>query len=166
MTIRPAPGNNMNFACFLPTYTATAWYHKKLPADLAGDFAKALDEARAFAFDDYLVALAKGNRLTGKETEAVAQKVARYTGLSPEYIMQANLRVSPQRFRKELLRDRRLMVGRLDSRYTGIDADAAGESQEFDPSNTALQGAYTALFNDYVRRKLKMGVKPPLLHER
>ena len=122
---------------------------------LAGDLNRALDEARAFAFDDYLVALTKGNRLTSKETEAVAQRVVRYTGLSPEYIIRANLRVSPQRFRKELLRDRRLMVGRLDSRYTGIDADAAGETQEFDPSNTALQGAYTALFNDYVRRELK-----------
>ena len=63
--------------------------------------------------------------------------------------------MSPGRFRKELIRDRRLTVGRLDGRFTDVDADAAGETQEFDPSNTALQGAYTALFNDYVRRELK-----------
>ncbi len=154
MTIRGATGNDMQRVCFLPTYTATAWYHKMLPADLQGDFNKALEEARAFAFGDYLLALTKGNRLTPQENEAMSKKVARYTGLSPEFVQQANLRVSPQRFRKELLRDRRLMVGRLDSRYTGIDADAAGETQEFDPSNTALQGAYTALFNDYVRSEL------------
>jgi carboxypeptidase C (cathepsin A) len=154
MTIRGAVGNDLQLACFLPTYTATAWFHKKLPADLQGDFEKALDEARAFAFDEYLVALTKGNRLTTQEVDDMARKVARYTGISTEFIKQANLRVSPGRYRKELLRDQRLMVGRLDSRFTGIDADAAGESQEFDPSNTALQGAYTALFNDYVRNEL------------
>jgi len=74
--------------------------------------------------------------------------------LSPEYIQQANLRISPARFRKELLRDQRLVVGRLDSRFTATDRDAAGERQEFDPSNTALQGAYTAVFNNYVREEL------------
>jgi carboxypeptidase C (cathepsin A) len=153
--LRDAPGNDLHYVGFLPTFTATAWYHKKLPAELQGDLKKALDEARAFAFGDYLLALTRGNRLTPEEMRAVAQKVARYTGLSAEYVERANLRISPARFRKELLRDRRLMVGRLDGRFTGLDADAAGETQEFDPSNTALQGAYTALFNDYVRNELK-----------
>jgi carboxypeptidase C (cathepsin A) len=154
MTIRGAVGNDMQLACFLPTYTATAWYHERLAADLQGDFDEALAEARAFAFGPYLLALTKGNRLTPDEVDALAEKVARYTGLSAEFVKQANLRVSPRRFRKELLRDRRLVLGRLDSRFTASDADAAGESQEFDPSNTALQGAYTALFNDYVRNEL------------
>ena len=63
--------------------------------------------------------------------------------------------LDPGRFRKELLRDRRLTVGRLDGRFTATDMDAAGESAEFDPSNTALQGAYTAMFSDYVRNTLK-----------
>jgi carboxypeptidase C (cathepsin A) len=85
----------------------------------------------------------------------MAAKVARFTGLSPEFIASANLRVDSGRFRKELLRDQRLMIGRLDGRYTGIDLDAAGERQEFDPSNTALQGAYTAMFRDYVKNELK-----------
>lgn len=153
-TLRGGPRNDGQYPGFLPTYTVTAWYHKKLPADLMADFDKAVSEAREFAYGDYLVALNKGNRLTASEWDEMAGKVARYTGLSPEFIKQANLRVSPARFRKELLRDQRLVVGRLDSRFTAVDRDAAGERQEFDPSNTALQGAYTALFNDYVRRDL------------
>ena len=153
-TLHEAPGNDIHYAGFLPTYTVTAWFHKKLPADVQGSLEDIMDEARRFAFGEYLLALTKGNRLTPQETDAMAQKVARLTGLSPEFVKQANLRVNPGRFRKELLRDRRLMIGRLDSRFTGIDADAAGESQEFDPSNTGLQGAYTALFNDYIRNEL------------
>jgi carboxypeptidase C (cathepsin A) len=85
----------------------------------------------------------------------MAAKVAKFTGLSAAFVEEANLRVSPGRFRKELLRDKRLMVGRLDGRYTGLDRDAAGENQEFDPSNTALQGAYSALFLDYAKNELK-----------
>ena len=155
MTLREAPANDMHYVFFLPTYTATAWYHKKLPADLQGELEEVVAKARAFAFGEYLLALTKGNRLSREENEAMAEKVAHYTGLSPQYIAHANLRVNPKRFRKELLRDRRLMVGRLDSRFTGIDADAAGEEQEFDPSDTAVGGAFTAMFNDYVRRELK-----------
>jgi carboxypeptidase C (cathepsin A) len=153
-TLRGGPDNDVQYPGFLPTYTVTAWYHQRLPSDLQADFDKAVREAREFAYGDYLVALNKGNRLTPAEWDAMAERVARYTGLSPEFIKQANLRVSPARFRKELLRDQRLVVGRLDSRFTAMDRDAAGERQEFDPSNTALQGAYTALFNDYVRSEL------------
>lgn len=150
------PGNNVPYAVFLPTFTATAWYHKKLPADLqALPLASAVEQSRQFAWGEYLSALVKGNRLSERERTAVAQKVARFSGLSPQFVEQANLRVSDPRFRKELLRDRRLTVGRLDGRYTGLDADAAGETQDFDPSNTALQGAYTAMFGDYVRGDLK-----------
>lgn len=155
MTLNEAPGNAIYYAGFLPTYTVTAWYHKKLPVDVQGSLEEIMEEAREFAFGEYLLALTKGNRLTPRETDDIAKKVARLTGLSLEYIKQANLRINPKRFRKELLRDQRLMTGRLDSRFTGIDADAAGERQEFDPSNTALSGAYTALFNDYIRNELK-----------
>ena len=154
-TLSEAPGNAIHYAGFLPTYTVTARYHKKLSADVQGSLEEIMDEAREFAFGEYLLALTKGNRLTPRETDDMSKKVARLTGLSPEYIKQANLRINPGRFRKELLRDRRLVTGRLDSRFTAIDADAAGESQEFDPSNTALAGAYTAMFNDYVRNELK-----------
>ena len=155
-TIRTSPQNDVAFVSYFPTYTTTAWYHKRLPADLQSkDVKRVADEARAFAIGEYATALLKGNSASEAERKAVAQKIARLTGLSAEYVERANLRIDPARFRKELLRDKRLVVGRLDSRYTATDADAAGESQEFDPSNTALQGAYTAMFSDYVRNELK-----------
>jgi carboxypeptidase C (cathepsin A) len=155
-TLSPAPNNDIAYADLIPTFATTAQFHKKLSPELQKlDLKKLTDEARAFAFGEYLQALTKGNTLSDADRKSVAQKLSRFTGLSAAYIEEANLRVNAGRFRKELLRDQRLMVGRLDSRFTGIDADAAGEQQEFDPSNTALQGAYTALFQDYVRHELK-----------
>ncbi|MBI3493744.1 MAG: peptidase S10 [Acidobacteria bacterium] len=154
-TISPSPENDAAYASHVETYTASAWYHKKLPADLAGDLKKAVDESRAFAFGEYLTALAKGNRASAAERKATAQKLARLTGLSVDFVERANLRIDPGRFRKELLRDKRLVVGRLDSRFTSIEGDAAGENDEFDLSNSALQGPYTALFQDYVKNDLK-----------
>jgi len=155
-TLQPAPNNDVAWAVQIQTFAATAWYHKKLPPDLQQKTVKqVVDEARAFAFGEYMAALTKGNTLTDAERLAMAEKLARFTGLSPKYILSANLRVDSGRFRKELLRDRRLVVGRLDGRFTALDADAAGERQEFDPSNTALQGPYVALFQDYVKNQLK-----------
>jgi carboxypeptidase C (cathepsin A) len=153
-TIRNNEGNDLPFITFLPTYTATAWYHNQLAPDLQSDFEVTLDEARAFSVGEYATALLKGNMLSVAERRAVAEKAARLTGLSADFIEQANLRVDPARYRKELLRDRRLATGRLDSRYTAMDADAAGERQEFDPSNHALSGPYTAMFVDYLRNEL------------
>ncbi|HEX5476057.1 MAG TPA: hypothetical protein VFX12_15470 [Vicinamibacterales bacterium] len=154
--INADPQNDLATIDFVPTFTATAWYHKKLPPDLQSQTVKqVVDQARTFAWGDYQAALAKGNSLSAAERHAVAQTFARLTGLSVDYVEQANLRVSPGRFRKELLRDQRLTVGRLDSRFTGVDVDAAGESEEYDPSNTALQGPYTALFENYVKNDLK-----------
>jgi carboxypeptidase C (cathepsin A) len=155
-TLSPAPDNDVAYAAQVQTFAASAWYHKKLPADLQQKTVKqVVDEARVFAFSEYLQALTKGNALTETERATMAEKLARYTGLSPRFIANANLRVDAARFRKELLRDKRLVIGRLDARFTAVDADAAGERQEFDPSNTALQGAYVALFQDYVRNELK-----------
>jgi len=155
-TLSPAPNNDIAWAVQIQTFAATAWYHKRLPADLQQKTVKqVVDEARAFALGDYMAALTRGNTLTDAERAAMADRLARYTGLSSRFILAANLRVDSARFRKELLRDKRLVVGRLDGRYTALDADAAGERQEFDPSNTALQGAYVAAFQDYVRNGLK-----------
>jgi carboxypeptidase C (cathepsin A) len=155
-TLSPAPANDVAWAVQIQTFAATAWYHKKLPADLQQKSLKqVVDEARTFAFGEYMAALTKGNALTEAEREAMAQKLARFTGLSPAYILAANLRVDSGRFRKELLRAQRLTVGRLDGRFTALDADAAGERQEFDPSSTALAGAYVALFQEYVKNVLK-----------
>ncbi len=155
-TLSPAPDNDVAYAVQVETFAATAWYHKKLPADLQQKPLKqVVAEAKAFAFGDYMAALTRGSALTDAERRAVAEKLARLSGLSPAFILNANLRVDSSRFRKELLRDRRLVVGRLDGRFTAVDADAAGERQEFDPSNTALQGAYVAMFEDYVKNDLK-----------
>ncbi len=154
-TISFGAGNDLPYALFLPSYTATAWYHKKLPKDLQADLEKAVGESRRFASGDYTVALMKGDKLTASEKSSVAKQLARLTGLSEEYVEQANLRISMQRFAKELLRKERLTIGRYDGRMKGMDLDAAGERPEYDPSYSAVQGAFTALFNEYVRSDLK-----------
>ena len=155
-TLSPAPDNDIAYAVQIETFAATAWYHKKLPADLQQKPLKqVVAEAKGFAFGEYMAALTRGNALTDAERRAMADKLARFSGLSSGFILNSNLRVDSGRFRKELLRDKRLVVGRLDGRYTALDADAAGERQEFDPSNTALSGAYVAMFEDYVKNDLK-----------
>jgi carboxypeptidase C (cathepsin A) len=159
-----AVGNDLPYPLFLPTYTATAWYHKKLPADLqAAGLQKAVQESRRFAAGEYTLALMRGNALSPEEWNDVAAKVSRYTGLSVEYVKQTNLRPEIQAFDKELLRDQRATVGRLDSRFKGRDRDAAGSRDEFDPSNAAITGPFTAVLNEYVRQDL--GFKSDLPYE-
>lgn len=97
----------------------------------------------------------KGNTLTAADEQAIAQKLSHFIGISPQYIEEANLRVSPVRFRKELLRDQRLTLGRYDARMTGVDSDAAGERQDFDPADAAVNGAFTATFLNYIKNDLK-----------
>ncbi|MHA1910866.1 MAG: S10 family peptidase [Candidatus Kariarchaeaceae archaeon] len=138
---------------YLPSLSATAWYHKKLAEDLQGDLEATMDEVRNFCYTDYASALLKGDSLEGEEYELIASQLARFTGLSTDFIKRINLRLD-LRFCKELLRDERRTVGRLDGRFKGIDKDAAGSNFEFDPSYLAIQGPYTATFNDYVRREL------------
>ncbi|HET7712867.1 MAG TPA: peptidase S10, partial [Thermoanaerobaculia bacterium] len=152
-TARFDSGNDLPYILFLPTYTATAWYHKKLPGDLQGaDLQKALEESRQFALGEYSTALMKGDSIGDSERKAIATRLARLTGLTADYIERANLRIRIDRFDKELLREKRRTVGRLDSRFTGIDRDAAGERPDYDPSYAAIFGEYTAVLNDYVRR--------------
>jgi len=148
--------NDLAYELFLPTYTAIAWYHKRLPADLQhGTVDGAATESEQFALGEYAHALMMGDRIGDQERSDVVAKLARYTGLSPAYIERTNLRVRIDRFDKELLREQRRTVGRLDGRFLGIDRDSAGESPEFDPSMAAINGEYTAVFNDYIRRELK-----------
>lgn len=149
------PGNDLPHVLFLPTYAATAWYHRRLDTKLQRDLRKTLAEVEAFAQGDYAVALMKGAALSAKERAAIVQQLARYTGLPQDYIERVNLRIEIMRFTKELLRDQRRTIGRLDSRFTGSDRDAAGETPEYDPSFTNIIGPYTAAFNDYVRRELQ-----------
>ena len=148
-------GNDLPYILYLPTYTAIAWYHKKLPADLQGDLQKAVQESRNFAAHEYADALMSGDTLPAARRAEIAQKLSRLTGLSAEYIQRSDLRIEIQRFDKELLRDQRRTVGRLDGRFTGIDQDAAGSRPDYDPSLAAIVGPYTATFNDYVRGDLK-----------
>jgi carboxypeptidase C (cathepsin A) len=160
-TISFAPGNDLPYALFLPSFTAAAWYHKKLPKDLQGDLEKAVGESRRFAGNEYSVALMKGDKLTAPERTNVVHELARLTGLSEQYIEESNLRVSEARFTKELLRDQRKTVGRYDSRLEGEDIDAAGDKPDYDPSYASVQGIFTAMFNDYIRVELKYNSDMP-----
>lgn len=146
-------GNELQYVVALPTMAATAWYHGRV-ANRPNDVATFAAEARAFASGPYLAALMKGNALTGEERASVRARLSRFTGLSEGFLDRADLRVSPGRFYKELLRDRGLTVGRLDSRYTGKDYDNAGETPDNDPSFYGIDAGYTAAMNAYARGEL------------
>jgi carboxypeptidase C (cathepsin A) len=147
-------GNDMPFITFLPTYTAAAWYHKKLAPELMGDLRRTLEEAKKFAIDEYGPALLQGDWLPADRRQAVAAKLARYTGLSVDYVERSNLRVEHARFCKELLRDQKQTIGRIDARFTVTDRDSAGEIGEFDPSLTRYDAPFTETTLDYLRREL------------
>jgi carboxypeptidase C (cathepsin A) len=153
-TLITTPGNDLPFVLYLPTYTATAWYHKRLAPDLQRNLRKAVDEARTFAQNEYALALLKGDTLGAKDLASVVKKLARLTGLSSEYIERTDLRIYDNRFYKELLRGQAKTVGRLDSRFTGYDRDSAGENIEDDPSYSAIIGPYAGALNDYIRGEL------------
>ena len=157
-TIRFAAGNDLPYILFLPTYTATAYWHNRLDqleTDTEDSFEKILVEAREFALGDYTLALMQGSNLSDRRRQAIVKKLATYTGLSTDYIEKTDLRIKINRFCKELLRDEGETVGRFDSRFKGIDRDSAGENYEYDPSSAVIQGAYTATLNDYVRGDLQ-----------
>ena len=141
---------------FLPTFITSAWYHHLLPPDLQKlTVDQVAQQAREFAHGEYAAALEKGDQIPAAEYQKVVKDMARLTGLSPKYIEEANLRVSPQRWFKELERDKRKTMGRLDSRFEGMDVDAAGERYEYDSSEASYEGAYVAVFQEYVRKELK-----------
>lgn len=147
------PGNEVSYALNLPSMTATAMFHGK-SVFTGAPTEQVVAEARAWAMDVYLPALMQGNALTGERRATIRRDLARYTGLSEAFLDRADLRVTPSRFYKELLRDRGLTVGRLDARYTGVDADSAGEEPDNDPSFYGIDAGYTAAVNDHIRRTL------------
>jgi carboxypeptidase C (cathepsin A) len=153
-TARFTVGNDLPYPLYLPTYTATAFYHKRLAPELQKDLQATLRESEAFAAGPYTVALSKGDRLTDAEKDALTTQLARFTGLDKAYVLRANLRIHDQNFYKELLRDKDRVVGRLDSRFTGVDPEGNSDTPENDPSLSAIRPPYTAAFNDYVRRDL------------
>ncbi|HRY20099.1 MAG TPA: hypothetical protein P5198_01185 [Flexilinea sp.] len=148
-------GNDLPYILYLPSYAATAWYHKKLKAKYQEmPLEKYLEEVRHFAGGEYLQALFNGSRMAEKQIEQVADKTANYIGLTRDYVLRANLRVTLPRFSKELLRSERRTVGRYDGRFIGIDRDAAGEEPEDDPAGYEINGTFAGAFNDYICREL------------
>jgi carboxypeptidase C (cathepsin A) len=150
---RRAPGMDRGYVDYIPSYAATAWYHNRLqnkPADLPAF----LTEVRAWADGPYTAALTKGDTISPAEEDAVAKQMSAYTGLPVQYIKDADLRVDLGRFRKELLRDERRTTGRYDSRFEGIDADAAGENASYDPSDSGIDGVFAGMFHDYLINEL------------
>lgn len=147
----PTPGNEMAYVVTLPNMATAAWFHGKATAPSVEAIAQ---EAREFAIGPFATALLKGQDLPAEERASVRAELSRLTGLSEEYLEQANLRVTSQRFYKELLRDRGLTVGRLDARYTGTDFDNAGETPDADPSFYGIDAGYTAAINEWAREGL------------
>ncbi len=148
-------GGPVKMANYLPYYTATAWYHKQLPEDLQSrDLDDILPEAEAFAVNELLPAMVKGGSLEANERDAVATKMARYSGISKQAILDHNLAVPTSFFWKELLREEGLTVGRLDSRYRGMDRQNSGDQYDFDPALTSWNHAFAPAFNSYAKNVL------------
>ena len=161
-TIWGAEGNDLPHLMYLPSYAATAWYHKKLPADLQQKpLTEVLKEAEEFASGDYNRALLLGMGLSTAERAKIIQRMARLTGLSEAFIEASNLRVPLHRFNAELLRNKRLVTGRFDSRYTNYVRDPVSESAESDPSADAIFSAFASTFHHYLHSELKFEDERP-----
>jgi carboxypeptidase C (cathepsin A) len=156
------PGNDVPYPLYLPTYAATAWYHKRLPPDLQQlPLRDILSQSESFSSTEYLLALARGDAVSGSDVEHVAKQLSRFTGLGADYIKQESLREPIDRFTNDLLKDQNRSVGRYDSRFTGIRIHPGTDAEDFDPSDEAVNGPFTAAFNDYVRRELKFETDLP-----
>jgi len=154
-TIRFADNNDLPLVLILPSYSTTAWYHKKLPPAMQSKtVAQVADESRKFAANEYLPAMLHIDSLSTADRSALADKFSSLTGLSKEFIERNNFRVDLGEFNKELLRNERRTTGRLDSRFKGIDRDAASDNPDSDPSMNAIRPPYTSAFNSYVRGEL------------
>jgi carboxypeptidase C (cathepsin A) len=146
-------GNDLPYGLFLPSYTATAWYHHKLAPEYQSDLDKTLEKAEQWAATGYLTALARGDRLSKEERQDVLDKLAGFTGLDKSFIDGRNLRIDTGSFVKELLRERKQVVGTMDSRFTAAHPDQ-GQGHWFDPTIATIRPPFTATFNDYVRSEL------------
>jgi carboxypeptidase C (cathepsin A) len=163
-TLSTSGNNDIAYSLFLPSFAATAWYHDALDDDLQDQSVEeVVAAAEEFATGPYLRALAAGDSLPENRRRRVVRRMAELTGLSEDYVEAANLRVAMPQFGKELLRNRKRVVGRFDSRYVGIDSNTLGEYTEQDPSAEAVFGTFTSALNDYVRTTLK--VDEPRVYE-
>jgi carboxypeptidase C (cathepsin A) len=154
------PGNELPYVTNLPTYAATAYYHHMLPQPQA-DLETFLRRVEDFASSEYLMALFKGDSLPADQQEAMAEKLHQYTGLSTDYLKHSHLRIDQARFRKELLRDRGLVMAIYDTRYTGKDFDEAGEQVENDPFFFGIPGPFVATLNNYLSAELNVKIEQP-----
>lgn len=159
-TISFHPGDDLSYVLYLPSYAATAWYHKVLK-DRPDNLESFINEARNFAKGEYAAALLKGDTLTDAEKSAVAQKLARFTGLNEDYLVKSNLRVRLDRFMQELQINRGLTTGRLDARFSGPTIDLIDSSASYDPQEAAITGAFVAAFHTYLRDDLKFSQDRP-----
>jgi carboxypeptidase C (cathepsin A) len=148
-----ADGYDQSFISYLPSYTAIAFHYNK--GKHTGTLPEAVEQAREFARGPYAEALAQGDKLPTAQFDAIAQKLADLTGLSLQYVKETKLRISPGRFRAELLRDEDHTLGRYDARFQGWDADDAAESPDYDPSSTGIDGAYIGALHTYLQKDLK-----------
>jgi carboxypeptidase C (cathepsin A) len=150
------PGIDLPYETALPTYAATAWYHKKLPGEHA-NLEAFIAEVEQFALGDYARALAAGSALGANERAAIAAKLHDYTGLPVEYILKADLRIDGGEFRQNLQADGGITTGRLDTRFSGPDIDPLAQRADYDPQSAAISSAYVSAFNDYARKELHYG---------
>jgi len=151
------PGYHWPTIFKLPTFTAVAWYHKMLP-NPPEKIAPLLDEVRTFALGEYMNALAQGNNLPDTVRETVIAKLHNYTGLSVDYLNNADMCVSMTQFANELLRERRETVGILDGRFSGVSFDPLEKNAGYDPLDPANTHAFAAAFLDYLRHDLKFNL--------
>lgn len=147
--------NDLTYLLYLPSYTAAAWYHQKLPADLQKmTLYEVMRESKKFAVEEYSLALLRGDALDPEVHTNMVQKLANFSGLTPEFVDRMNLRVSVYVFMKELLKNENRVIGRFDSRLTGIDLNACSMTFDYDPAMDSALGIFTAAFNQYVRTDL------------
>ena len=151
------PGSDQAYITALPTYAASAWYHNRLPGQKAADLPAFLNEVENFATTDYAMALQQGSALDPARKQAIAEKLAAYTGLSADYILKSDLRVSGGQFEKMLQDASGMTTGRLDTRFSGPDMDPLSKEADYDPQSASIGSAYVSAFNSYVRNDLRFG---------
>jgi carboxypeptidase C (cathepsin A) len=151
------PGTDEPYITSLPTYAASAWYHNRIPGQRPADLPTFLKEVEQFAITDYATALQAGSELSSAQRQAVAAKLAQYTGLPEAYVLKSDLRINGGQFEKTLQDPSGLTTGRLDTRFSGPDIDPLSREADYDPQSAAISSAYVSAFNDYVRKQLGFG---------
>jgi carboxypeptidase C (cathepsin A) len=147
--------NDLGYILALPSFSAASWYHKKLSPELQSKkLQELLAEVEEFATHEYATALLLGDSLEDTEKRKVTEKLASFTGFSVDYVLKSSLRIRDIKFFKELLENQAKLVGRFDARFTGPEADPLSQYPSYDPSLSAVSGAFTSAFQEYLRDNL------------